>query len=57
MQDLDLIKKGREFEREHIITTLRAQALTVMKRNPQYCLNIGFVIETIRDMPDAWEAK
>jgi hypothetical protein len=56
IQDIDLIKKGREFEREHIITSLRKKALSIMKRNPNHALQIGFVIEAIKDLPEAWES-
>lgn len=55
IQDIDLIKKGRDFEREFIVSSLRKKALSIMKRKPEQALQIGFVIEAIKDLPEAWE--
>jgi hypothetical protein len=55
-EDVNLIQKGREFEREYIITSLRKKALAIMKRKPEQALQLGFALEMIKDMPEEWES-
>lgn len=56
-RDLEMLKAGRELERGYIIASLRENALAIVKSNPEYCLNVGFVIEAIKVMPDVRDLR
>jgi hypothetical protein len=48
-----MLATGRKFEREDLINLMEESAKKNMKRSPEYALAVGFLLETIRALPDA----
>ena len=49
-RDLEMIKYGRQFEREDLVKALEKSAKDQLKRNPEYSLNVGFVLEIFKEL-------
>jgi len=49
-RDLDMVKHGRMFERQDIVNALTESAQKQMRRNPEYSLNVGFILELIQEL-------
>lgn len=49
-RDLDMLRNGRNFEREDIIKELEKIASESLRGNPEHALHIGFVVQAIKAM-------
>lgn len=47
-RDMEMLAAGRKMEREDVIRDLEALSRKHMKANPEYSLNMGFVVEMLR---------
>ena len=52
-RDVEMLSTGRKFEREDLLELMEESAKKNMKRSPEYALAVGFLMETIRALPDA----
>lgn len=52
-RDVEMLANGRKFEREDLLKLMEESARKNMKRSPDYALAVGFLIETIKGLPDA----
>lgn len=50
VRDLDMLKNGRNFEREDIIKQLEKIAKESLRGNPEHALHIGFIVQAIKAM-------
>jgi hypothetical protein len=49
-RDLDMLALGRKFERQDIVNALEESAKKQMRRNTEYSLNVGFVLEMLKEL-------
>ena len=49
-RDMDMLKHGRMFERQDIVNALTESAQKQMRKNPEYALNVGFILELIAEL-------
>jgi hypothetical protein len=49
-RDLEMLKLGREFERQDIKTALEKSARDLLRTNPEYSLHVGFVLEFLKEL-------
>jgi hypothetical protein len=49
-KDLHMINLGRQFERQDIVNALKESAEKQMRRNAEYSLNVGFVLELLKEL-------
>jgi hypothetical protein len=49
-RDLEMLALGRKFERQDIVNALEESAKKQMKRNAEYSLNVGFVLEMLKEL-------
>jgi hypothetical protein len=49
-KDLHMINLGRQFERQDIVNALKESAEKQMRRNAEYSLNVGFILELLKEL-------
>jgi hypothetical protein len=49
-RDMEMLALGRKFERQDIVNALEESAKKQMKRNAEYSLNVGFILELLKEL-------
>ena len=52
-RDVEMLASGRRLERETLLELMDASAKKNMKNSPEYALAVGFLLETIKALPNA----